>query len=81
MRERSFNVGDQVLRRIQYTKGMHKLSAPWEGPGRLSSDLPPSVVLTVLTTKIQLSKPQVREAYTTYFMCIFGTNKVPRVVL
>jgi hypothetical protein len=30
--ERSFNVGDLVLRRIQDTKGMHKLSAPWEGP-------------------------------------------------
>jgi hypothetical protein len=30
--ERSFNVGDLVLRRIQSTKGMHKLSAPWEGP-------------------------------------------------
>jgi hypothetical protein len=32
VRERSFNVGDLVLRRIQRTKGMHKLSAPWEGP-------------------------------------------------
>jgi hypothetical protein len=25
-------VGDLVLRRIQDTKGMQKLSAPWEGP-------------------------------------------------
>jgi hypothetical protein len=25
-------VGDLALRRIQTTKGMHKLSAPWEGP-------------------------------------------------
>jgi hypothetical protein len=32
VRERSFNVGDLVLCRIQITKGMHKLSAPWEGP-------------------------------------------------
>jgi hypothetical protein len=32
MRERTFNVGDVVLRRIQSTKGMHKLFAPWEGP-------------------------------------------------
>jgi hypothetical protein len=32
VRERSFNVSDLVLRRIQDTKGMHKLSAPWEGP-------------------------------------------------
>jgi hypothetical protein len=32
MRERSFNVGDLVLRCIQSTKGMHKLFAPWEGP-------------------------------------------------
>jgi hypothetical protein len=30
--ERSFNVGDLVLWHIQDTKGMHKLSAPWEGP-------------------------------------------------
>jgi hypothetical protein len=32
IRERSFNVGDLVLRRIQSTKGIHKISAPWEGP-------------------------------------------------
>jgi hypothetical protein len=32
VRERCFNMGDLVLRRIQDTKGMHKLSAPWEGP-------------------------------------------------
>jgi hypothetical protein len=31
-REQSFNMGYLVLRRIQSTKGMHKLSAPWEGP-------------------------------------------------
>ena len=28
----SFTVGDLVLRRKQKTKGMHKLSSPWEGP-------------------------------------------------
>jgi hypothetical protein len=32
VRETSFNVGDLVLRRNQKTDGMHKLSAPWEGP-------------------------------------------------
>jgi hypothetical protein len=32
VRERSFNVGDLVLRHFQDTKAMHKLSAPWEGP-------------------------------------------------
>jgi hypothetical protein len=32
VRERSFNVGDLVLRRIQSTKGTDKLSAPWECP-------------------------------------------------
>jgi hypothetical protein len=32
VRETSFNVGDLVLRRIQKTDDMHKLSAPWEGP-------------------------------------------------
>jgi hypothetical protein len=25
-------MGDLVLRRIQSTKGMHKLCTPWEGP-------------------------------------------------
>jgi hypothetical protein len=30
--ERSFNVGDLVLRRIQNTEGLHKLNSPWEGP-------------------------------------------------
>ena len=29
---RSFTVGDLVLRRKQKTKGMNKLSSPWEGP-------------------------------------------------
>jgi hypothetical protein len=38
-------------------------------------------LLTVLTTKIRSSKPRVREEYTTSFMHIFYTNKVPRVVL
>jgi hypothetical protein len=32
VKETSFNVGDLVLRCIQKTDGMHKLSAPWEGP-------------------------------------------------
>jgi hypothetical protein len=30
--QRSFNVGDLVLRRIQNMEGLHKLSSPWEGP-------------------------------------------------
>jgi hypothetical protein len=38
-------------------------------------------VLTVLTTKVRPSKPYVREEYRTSFMHIFGTNKVPQVVL
>jgi hypothetical protein len=32
VKERSFNVGDLVLRRIRNTEGLHKLSSPWEGP-------------------------------------------------
>jgi hypothetical protein len=32
VKECSFNVGDLVLRRIQNTDGLHKLSSPWEGP-------------------------------------------------
>jgi hypothetical protein len=32
VKECSFNIGDLVLRRIQNTEGLHKLSSPWEGP-------------------------------------------------
>jgi hypothetical protein len=32
IKERSFNIGDLVLRRIQNTEVLHKLSSPWEGP-------------------------------------------------
>jgi hypothetical protein len=32
VKERSFNVGDLILRRIQNTEGPQKLSSPWEGP-------------------------------------------------
>jgi hypothetical protein len=32
IKERFFNVGDLVLRRIHNTEGLHKLSSPWEGP-------------------------------------------------
>jgi hypothetical protein len=31
VKERSFNVGDLILRRIQNTEGLHKLSSPWGG--------------------------------------------------
>jgi hypothetical protein len=36
VKERSFNVGDLVLRRIQNTEGLHKLNSPWEGPFSIS---------------------------------------------
>jgi hypothetical protein len=36
VKERSFNVGDLVLRRIQNTEGLHKLSSPWEGPSTVA---------------------------------------------
>jgi hypothetical protein len=32
VKERSFNIGDLVLRHIQNMEGLHKLSLPWEGP-------------------------------------------------
>jgi hypothetical protein len=32
IKERSFNIGDLVLCRIQNMEGLHKLSSPWEGP-------------------------------------------------
>jgi hypothetical protein len=42
VRETSFNVGDLVLRRIQKTDDMHKLSAPWEGPFIVTGLISPS---------------------------------------
>jgi hypothetical protein len=41
-RETSFNVGDLVHRCIQKTDGMHKLSAPWEGPFIVTEVISPS---------------------------------------
>jgi hypothetical protein len=42
IRETSFNVGDLILRRIQKTDDMHKLSAPWEGPFVVTEVISPS---------------------------------------
>jgi hypothetical protein len=42
VRKTSFNVGDLVLRRIQKTDGMHKLSTPWEGPFIVTEVISPS---------------------------------------
>jgi hypothetical protein len=35
VKEHSFNIGDLVLRRIQNTEGLHKLSSPWKVPSQL----------------------------------------------
>jgi hypothetical protein len=42
IKETFFNVGDLVLRSIQKTDGMHKLSAPWEGPFIITKVISPS---------------------------------------
>jgi hypothetical protein len=42
VKESSFNVGDLVLRRIQNTEGLHKLSSPWEGPFSIAKVTGPS---------------------------------------
>jgi hypothetical protein len=42
VKETSFNVGDLVLKRIQKNDGMHKLSAPWEGPFIITEVMSPS---------------------------------------
>jgi hypothetical protein len=42
VKETSFNVSDLVLRHIQKTDGMHKLSAPWEGPFNITKVINPS---------------------------------------
>jgi hypothetical protein len=42
VRETSFNVGDLILRCIQKTGGMHKLSTHWEGPFITTEVISPS---------------------------------------
>jgi hypothetical protein len=42
VKKTSFNVGDLALRCIQKTDGMHKLSAPWEGPFIITEVINPS---------------------------------------
>jgi hypothetical protein len=42
IKETSFNVGDLVLRHIQKTDSMHKLSVPWEGPFIVTEVISPS---------------------------------------
>jgi hypothetical protein len=42
VKETSFNVGDLVLRHIQKTDSMHKLSAPWEVPFIVTEVISPS---------------------------------------
>ena len=39
VRPRAFREGDLVLRLVQHTAGMHKLSPPWEGPFIVSKAL------------------------------------------
>jgi hypothetical protein len=52
VRERSFNVGDLVLRHIQTTRGMHKLYTSWEGPIIVME------VVTPLTYRLQWADGQ-----------------------
>jgi hypothetical protein len=46
IKETSFNAGDLVLRHIQKTDSMHKLSAPWEGPFIVTEVISPSTFHT-----------------------------------
>jgi hypothetical protein len=64
IRETSFNVGDLVLRRIQKTDGMHKLSAPWEGPFIVTEVISPSTS-TRVGRRARSTQPLERGASTT----------------
>ena len=44
IQERSFNVGDMVLRRIQDKTGLHKFNSRWEGPFIVSKVIGPSSI-------------------------------------
>jgi hypothetical protein len=72
VKETSFNIGDLVLRRIQKTDGMHKLSAPGKGPSSsLKSSAHPHIASNGVTGK----------AYQTLGMWSIYDDSTRRIVL
>jgi hypothetical protein len=63
IKETSFNVGDLVLRRIQKTDGMHKLSAPWEGPFIVTEVISPSTYRLQWVTSKEYPTPRTWSIY------------------
>jgi hypothetical protein len=57
VKETSFNVCDLILRHIQKTDGMHKLSAPWEGPFIVTEVISPSTYRLQWGDKQGVPKP------------------------
>jgi hypothetical protein len=55
VKERSFNVGDLFLRRIQNTEGLHKLSSPWEGPFTVAKVIGPQARIASRLLKAKTS--------------------------
>jgi hypothetical protein len=66
IKERSFNVGDLVLRRIQNTKGLPKLSSQWESPFSIAKVTGPGSYL--LQT---LEGDNVSNSWNIYQLCRF----------
>jgi hypothetical protein len=65
VRPREFHVEDLILRRVQGSKDMHKLSPPWEGPFIIHEVLRPG-------TKIQYEDGRVvTDAWNIEHMCPF----------
>jgi hypothetical protein len=48
VRERSFSIGDLVLRRIQDESGLHKLNSRWEGPFVIKQVTRPGSVIAII---------------------------------
>jgi hypothetical protein len=69
VRERSFSIGDLVLRRIQDESGLHKLNSRWEGPFIVSRSQGPD--------HIGYNIPRVRMSQTpgTFRTCASSTHK------
>jgi hypothetical protein len=72
VKETSFNVGDLVLRRIQKTDGMHKLSAHWEAP---------FIVTEVISRKHIDSSGATGKEYPTPGMLSIYVDTISRIVL
>ena len=75
VQQRSFNVGDLVLRRIQDETGLHKLNSRWEGPFIVTKvTRPGSYIISDTDTTTE-------QGYSNTNLCYYKSTKVLLVYL